>query len=104
MKKMKSLIIIMFMALMMTSVAEAQKNDIFINANTGDDQNIGSQEQPLKTLNEAASRVNQSNGTGAVTIYLSEGIYGLTATATFHPVNWHFSKDQRLIGTQGLCL
>ena len=96
MKTMKSLFIIILMAFIMTPVAEAQKNDIFVNPNTGNDQNSGSQEQPVKTLNEAARRVNLSNGSGAVTIYLSEGIYGLTVTVTFHPVNWHFSKDQRL--------
>jgi hypothetical protein len=95
-KTLKSLIIIMLMAFLMSSAAEAQKNDIYINPNTGNDENAGSQEQPVKTLNEAARRVNESNGTGAVTIYLSEGIYGLAATVTFHPANWHFSKEQRL--------
>jgi hypothetical protein len=86
----------MLMVIIMNPNVIAQKNDIFVNPNNGNDQNTGSQEQPVKTLNEAARRVNQSNGTGAVTIYLSEGIYGLTATATFHPVNWHFTKEQRL--------
>ena len=42
------------------------------------------------------ARVNQANGKGSITIYISEGIYGLDATATFHPANWHFSKDNRL--------
>ncbi len=88
--------IIILMVFVMNQVAEAQKYDIFVNPDNGNDQNTGSQEQPVKTLFEAARRVNQSNGSGAVTIYLSEGIYGLTATVTFHPVNWHFSKDQRL--------
>ena len=96
MKTLKNLFIIMLIAFLMSPVVEAQKNDIFVNPNTGNDQNAGSQEQPVKTLNEAARRVNESNGTGAVTIYLSEGIYGLAATVTFHPANWHFSKDQRL--------
>ena len=96
MKTLKSLIIIMLMAFLMSSALEAQKNDIYVNPNTGNDQNAGSQEQPVRTLNEAARRVNESNGTGAVTIYLSEGIYGLAATVTFHPANWHFSKEQRL--------
>ncbi len=96
MKTFKSLIIIMLIVLVMSPAVTAQKNDIYINPNTGNDQNAGSLEQPVKTLNEAARRVNESNGTGAVTIYLSEGIYGLAATVTFHPVNWHFSKDQRL--------
>jgi hypothetical protein len=96
MKTLKFLFIIMLIVFVMNPVVEAQKNDIYVNPDNGNDQNAGSQEQPVKTLFEAARRVNQSNGSGAVTIYLSEGIYGLTATVTFHPVNWHFSKDQRL--------
>jgi hypothetical protein len=96
MKPLKSFIIIMLVAFLMSAVGKAQKIDIYINPSTGNDQGAGSQEQPLKTLNEAARRVNESNGTGAVTIFLSEGIYGLAATVTFHPANWHFSKEQRL--------
>jgi len=69
---------------------------IHVDANKGNDQNPGTKEQPLLTLNEAARLVNLSNGTGAVDIILSEGIYGLDATVTFHPVNWHFSKQERL--------
>jgi hypothetical protein len=96
MKTIKSFIISILMVFLMIPDAESQKNDIYINPDTGNDHSTGSQEQPLKTLNEAARRINESNGTGAVTIYLSEGIYGLAATVTFHPANWHFSKDQRL--------
>ncbi len=73
-----------------------QNNDLYINVNTGNDTNPGSKEQPLKSLFEAASRVNSANGTGSITIYLYEGIYGLDKTVTFHPVNWHFTKEQRL--------
>jgi len=68
----------------MNFVISAQTNDLYINTNTGNDHNVGSKEQPLKSLYEAANRVNKANGTGAVTIYLSEGIYGLDATVTFH--------------------
>jgi hypothetical protein len=96
MKTVKFMFIIMLLALVVNPVVKAQKSDIFVNPDTGNDQSTGSQEQPVKTLFEAASRVNHSNGTGAVTIYLSEGIYGLGATVTFHPANWHFSKEQRL--------
>lgn len=68
----------------------------YINEINGNDQNPGTKEQPLKTLNKAADLVNLANGKGAITIYVSEGIYGLDATATFHPANWHFTKEQRL--------
>jgi hypothetical protein len=79
------------------TVASAQnKTEIFINSSSGNDQNTGSADQPLKSLFEAAKRVNQANGKGSITIFLSEGIYGLDATVTFHPVNWHFTKEERL--------
>lgn len=87
---------VVFIVLVMNCALTAQTNDIYINPDSGKDQNPGSKEQPLKSLFEAAKRVNQSNGSGAITIYLSEGIYGLDATVTFHPANWHFSKEQRL--------
>jgi hypothetical protein len=86
----------MLIVFVMNPVVEGQISDLFVNANSGNDRSIGSKEQPLKTLNEAAERVNHANGKGAITIYLSEGIYGLEATVTFHPVNWHFFKDERL--------
>jgi len=70
--------------------------NVFLNPEFGNDANGGTKESPLKTLGEAAHRVNQANGKGAITIYLSEGIFGLDATVTFHPANWHFSKEERL--------
>lgn len=75
---------------------EAQPTNFFISAEFGNDQNPGTKELPFKTLNKAADHVNRANGKGAVTIYISEGIYGLDATATFHPANWHFTKEERL--------
>src|SRR4030042_2400117 len=96
MKTIKSGITTFLCFSLMNFILSAQINDLFIDANTGNDHNVGSKEQPLKTLYEAANRLNNANGTGAISIYLSEGIYGLDATVTFHPVNWHFSKDQRL--------
>lgn len=70
--------------------------NIYLNPELGTDSNEGTKESPLKTLLEAARRVNGANGKGAITLYLEEGIYGLDATVTFHPVNWHFTKDERL--------
>lgn len=96
MKTLKSLFIIILAVFVMNPIVEGQIPDLFVNATTGNDQNTGTKEQPLKTMNEAAARVNQANGKGSITIFISEGIYGLDATATFHPANWHFSKDNRL--------
>lgn len=69
---------------------------IYLNPELGSDNNNGQKEAPLRTLYEAARRVNAANGKGAITILLSEGIYGLDATVTFHPANWWFSKTERL--------
>jgi hypothetical protein len=77
-------------------IVAQNKLEIFINPDSGNDVNNGSADQPLKTLFEAAKRVNRANGKGSINIFLSEGIYGLDATVTFHPVNWHFTKEERL--------
>lgn len=69
---------------------------IYIHPEFGNNENTGTKESPLKTLYEAAERLNQANGKGAINIILSEGIYGLDATVTFHPVNWHFTREERL--------
>ena len=87
----------------MNFVLSAQINDLFIDANTGNDHNAGSKEQPLKTLYEAASRVNQSNGTGAVTIYLSEGIYGLACHCDISSGKLAFFK-RSTVDNQGSCI
>ena len=70
--------------------------NIFIHPEFGNNENAGTKENPIKSLYEAAARVNQANGKGAITIYLSDGIYGLDATVTFHPANWHFTREARL--------
>ena len=70
--------------------------NIFIHPEFGNNENAGTRENPIKSLYEAAVRINQANGKGAITIYLSDGIYGLDATVTFHPGNWHFTREARL--------
>lgn len=70
--------------------------EIFI-SETGNDNSFGTKEHPIKTLNKAAEMVNKANGKGSIDVIISEGIYGLDATATFQPANWHFTKEERLI-------
>lgn len=70
--------------------------NIYVNPEIGNNDNSGSSESPIKSLYEAAQRVNNANGKGAITIFLSEGIHALGATVAFHPVNWHFTKEARL--------
>jgi hypothetical protein len=85
-----------FLAIAETTLMATGEN-IYLNPKTGKDTNIGTKENPLKTLSEAARRVNQASGEGAITVYLSSGVYGMNETADFNPVNKKFSKTNRLI-------
>jgi hypothetical protein len=89
-------ILVMLIALQ-TSVSAQNTNEIFINASSGNDQNKGTKETPLKSLGEAARRVNTLEGKGSITVYLSKGVYGMSETANFSPAKWQFSKEGRLI-------
>jgi hypothetical protein len=44
---------------------------VYLNPATGADANSGAKDEPLKTLAEAARRVNQADGTGLMTVILS---------------------------------
>ena len=63
---------------------------------TGADTNSGTKESPLRTLAEAARRVNQTDGTGPMTVILSEGVYAVGETATFKPERRSFTETDRL--------
>lgn len=76
--------------------AVPKDGNVYVNAALGIDTNNGTKESPLKSLTEAAKRVNASEGEGAITIYLLPGVYGLTETADFNPVKWKFSASDRL--------
>jgi len=69
---------------------------LFLNPGIGRDNNAGTKDSPLRTLNEAARRVNTLKGTGAITILLSEGIYSLDSVAKFQPADWKFTRNNRL--------
>ena len=72
----------------------ASTRELYINGKTGNDKNPGSQSQPLKTIGEAANRINANTTTEATTIILAEGVYALTETAPFR--NDKFSVENRL--------
>jgi hypothetical protein len=73
-----------------------EANTIYLNPATGADTNSGTQDSPLQTLAEAARRVNQAEGTGSMTVILSEGVYAVGETATFKPKRRSFTKTNRL--------
>lgn len=71
-------------------------NNIYVNANTGNNSNEGTQASPLQTISEAAKRVNNTKGKGSITIYIAKGVYSMAETADFHLVNHELTKEDRL--------
>ncbi len=76
--------------------ATAEGNRIHLHPASGSDTSSGSKDSPLRTLAEAARRVNQSTGTEAVTVVLSEGIYAVGETTLLKPERRSFSRTARL--------
>jgi hypothetical protein len=72
----------------------AAAGEIYINAATGNDRNSGARKQPLKTIAEAAKRLNTDSRKEAATLILSAGVYPLTETVFFN--NNKFTVDNRL--------
>jgi len=76
--------------------ASAPKGEQFyVNPGTGNDSNSGTGASPLKTINEAARRVNQNSKTGPTEIILTEGIHLLTETVLFN--NNKYTRAERLL-------
>lgn len=69
--------------------------EIWVNP-TGADTNSGAKGSPLRTLAEAARRLNQSTGEGAATIVLTEGIHAIGETTLLKPERRTFTSTQRL--------
>jgi hypothetical protein len=70
--------------------------EIWVNPATGADSGSGSRSSPLHTLAEAVRRVNSSEGSGPVTIFLSEGVYAIGETILIQPAKRTFAEDARL--------
>ncbi len=79
-----------------TKAPAVEGNTIYLNPASGTDTNSGAKDSPLRTLAEAALRVNQSDGPGPMTVVLSEGVYAVGETAVFKPERRRFTKTDRL--------
>lgn len=69
---------------------------IYLDPRIGNDNAAGTKQAPLRSLAEAARRVNATTVAGPVTIILAGGIYAVSETARFHPEGRAFSKTDRL--------
>lgn len=69
---------------------------LYVNPAGGNDTNAGSRTSPLRTVAEAARRVNASTGSGAMTVVLAEGIHAIGETTRLSPAKRSFSRADRL--------
>lgn len=77
------------------SVLLAQAEQLYVNPQAGNDANSGIKTSPLKTLMEAARRVNLNQERTSTTIFLAEGIHLLTQTVVF--TNDKYTLKNRLV-------
>lgn len=84
-----------FFLLFATTSLITSAEEYYINAKTGNDANPGNKLQPLKTIAEAARRINTNTEKAVTTIILEEGVYPLTETVLFN--NNRFTAEDRLI-------
>jgi hypothetical protein len=73
-----------------------RRKHLYVYSAHGVDTNVGTKDTPLRMLAEAARRVNESTGSGPMTIVLAEGIYAIGQTVVFKPEHRSFSKTARL--------
>jgi len=84
-----------FLLFFIMNLAWIRAEQLYVNPRTGNDTNSGMKTQPLKTLSEAARRVNLNTAKEGTTIILSEGTYLLTSTVLF--TNDKYSVTNRLV-------
>jgi len=74
------------------SLFSIKAEELYINPLTGNDMNSGIKAQPLKSLSEAARRVNSNKAQGETTIILEEGLHLITETVLFNNDKYTFTK------------
>jgi len=84
-----------FTSLLAMLVLMSPAEQLYVNVRTGSDTNPGTKLQPLKTLDEAAKRINANDRREADTILLSEGVYPLTETVLFNSNK--YTLENRLV-------
>lgn len=86
---------ILIQILILLSINVIAQQQYFVNVNVGNDNNVGTKENPLKTITEATRRVNNNDKNEAAEIIVSAGRYIITETALLKN-NREFSANSRV--------
>jgi hypothetical protein len=92
----KKILLFVWIAFCTQMVMAQNVTTLYVNPSTGNDTNMGSKENPFKSLAAAVNKVNESTGTEAVTILLSSGVYAFNETTIIQPTKRSFTKENRL--------
>ena len=75
---------------------------LFVNAATGVDTNAGTRAQPLRSLTEAARRINGDATSKSSEIIVAPGLYVLSQTALFKNSKAYTATDRLVIRAEVL--
>ena len=90
----RALLPLILLALAITPLTAQQ---LFVNAASGVDTNPGTRQQPLRSINEAARRINGDTTAKSSELILSPGLYVLSQTALFKNSKTYTATDRLVI-------
>ena len=89
---MKKILCVLFF---LCQVLYSFSQELYINPNTGDDSNIGTQAQPLRSLKEGVDRINNYDGDKPIALKLEPGLYSIDKNLTIN-FNENFTENHPL--------
>jgi len=83
--------------LLASAIAPVTAQQLFVNAASGVDTNLGTRERPLRSLTEAARRINADITTKSSEVIVAPGVYVLSQTALFQNSKAYTAADRLVI-------
>jgi hypothetical protein len=92
------------MSLVLLAIASGPltAQQLFVNAASGADANPGTRERPLRSLNEAARRINGDTTSKSSEVIVAPGLYVLSQTALFRNSKPYTATDRLVIRAEAL--
>jgi hypothetical protein len=89
-------------ALLASAIGPLTAQQLFVNVASGVDTNPGTRERPLKSLTEAARRVNVDTTSKSSEVIVAPGLYVLSQTALFKNSKPYTAMDRLVIRAEAL--
>ena len=83
--------------LLASAIGPLTAQQLFVNAASGVDTNLGTQERPLRSLTEAARRINADTTIKSSEVIVAPGLYVLSQTALFKNSKAYTATDRLVI-------